>query len=81
MWSYSDYDYEGRHLICVFDGRTDHYAPSTALHDCEVSCTASGGIQGVGKTVGFGELTELPPEGVGSAFRCGPRTEENEPAP
>ena len=32
--------YEGRHLICVFDGRTDNYAPSTALHECEVSCTA-----------------------------------------
>ena len=32
--------FEGRHLICVFDGRTDHYAPSTALHECEVSCTA-----------------------------------------
>ena len=32
--------YECRHLICVFDGRTDHYAPSTALHECVVSCTA-----------------------------------------
>ena len=32
--------YEGRHLVCVFDGHTDHYAPSTALHECEVSYTA-----------------------------------------
>ena len=27
------------------------------------------------------ELTQLPPEGVGTAFRFGPRTEENEAAP
>ena len=32
--------YEGRHLIRVLDGRTDHYTPSTALHECEVSYTA-----------------------------------------
>ena len=35
----------------------------------------------MGKAMGFGELTKLPPEGVGTAFRFGPRTEENEPAP
>ena len=51
------------------------------LHECVVSCTAQGGIPGVGKAVGFGELTKLPPEGVGTAFRFGPRTEENETAP